>query len=298
MVGRYLGGSISSHRAVSTPCDELLARHVQDAATNRPKAAPELLQSYQSLVGALMYAASATRPDVAFAVGMLARAMTFPTQELWQDATRVLVYLAGHREGGISFPIGADGVDGRPGPLAQPQLSGLSDSDWSVRVSTTGICIFFGEAIVAWVSKRQACIALSSCEAEIMAASTAAIELVFMRNVLEELRLPADDATRLGVDNSGAVDIAHDPMHRGRTMHIERRHLKVRELVSRGIIDVYKEPGETNIADIFTKPINPKRFRQLRDRIMVGCHKAEAIPIAVKVLEPTRRARGGVKSAR
>ena len=131
-----------------------------------------------------------------------------------------------------------------------------------------------------------------------MAASTAAIELVFVRNVLEELRLPADDATRLGVDNSGAVDIAHDPMHRGRTMHIERRHLKVRELVSRGIIDVYKEPGETNIADIFTKPINPKRFRQLRDRIMVGCHKAEANPIAVKVLEPTRRARGGVKSAR
>ena len=81
-------------------------------------------------------------------------------------------------------------------------------------------------------------------------------------------------------------------------MHIERRHLKVRELVSRGIIDVYKEPGETNIADIFTKPINPKRFRQLRDRIMVGCHKAEAIPNTVKVLEPTRRARGGVKSAR
>ena len=131
-----------------------------------------------------------------------------------------------------------------------------------------------------------------------MAASTAAIELVFVRNVLEELRLPVDGATRLGVDNSGAVDIAHDPMHRGRTMHIERRHLKVRELVSRGIIVVYKEPGETNIADIFTKPINPKRFRQLRDRIMVGCHKVEATPIAVKVLEPTRRAGGGVKRAR
>ena len=80
--------------------------------------------------------------------------------------------------------------------------------------------------------------------------------------------------------------------------HIERRHLKVRELVSRGIIDVYKEPGETNIADIFTKPINPRRFQQLRDRVMINCHPTEAIPIKVKVLEPTRRARGGVKSTR
>ena len=101
-----------------------------------------------------------------------------------------------------------------------------------------------------------------------MAASTTGVEIIYLRNCLEEFNLRQHDATPLGVDNSGAIDIAHDPMHRGRTMHIERRHLKIRELVSKGVVRVYKVHTDDNLADFFTKPLNPARFRSLRDQIM------------------------------
>eukprot|EP00965_Chrysotila_dentata_P158156 5225327-Pleurochrysis_carterae.AAC.1 len=65
--------------------------------------APELLASYQSLVGALLYCSTQTRPDVAFAVGMLCRAMSCPTPELLEAARRVLMYLSHHRSIGLTF---------------------------------------------------------------------------------------------------------------------------------------------------------------------------------------------------
>lgn len=265
MVGKYLGGSVEGCKAWATPCDESLLTYVQQAANAEVKSPdPKLLESYQSLVGALLYAATATRPDIAYAVGLLARAMTYPTQDLWQSAVRVLVYLARNEDRGLSFKVTENG--GR----CRVVLKGLSDSDWSVRASTTGVCLFLDGILVVWISKRQACIALSSTEAEIMAASTAAIEIVFLRNALEELGLGQSVPTELGVDNSGAVDIAHDPMHRGRTMHIERRHLKVRELVASGIIKVHKVHTDDNLADFFTKALNPRRFARLRDQLMRG----------------------------
>ena len=59
-------------------------------------------------------------------------------------------------------------------------------------------------------------------------------------------------------------------MHRGRTMHIERRHLKIRELVSDGAVKVYKISGDDNLADIFTKALNPRRFELLRSALMTA----------------------------
>ena len=266
MVGKYLNGSTANCRKWRTPCDENLSRQVYQASCAETKPSPELLHSYQSLVGALLYAASATRPDIAHAVGLLSRAMTFPTQELWQSAVRVLAYLAHTEHLGLTFSKGGEHGSTTP----QAKLSGMSDSDWSVRVSTTGVLILLNGIPIHWISKRQACIALSSTEAEIMAASTAGIEVIYHRNVLEELLLEQSSPTPLGVDNSGAVDIAHDPMHRGRTMHIERRHLKIRELVSDGAVKVYKISGDDNLADIFTKALNPRRFELLRSALMTA----------------------------
>lgn len=119
-----------------------------------------------------------------------------------------------------------------------------------------------------WISKRQACIALSSSEAEIMAASAAGVEIIHARGCSDEMGIPQQAPTALGVDNSGAIDIAHDPMHRGRSMHIERRHLKIREFVARGLIKVYKVPTEANLADFLTKALSPSRFATLRGALM------------------------------
>ena len=81
---------LPSHQAVKTPCDDSLTRHVADALSSTDEVDDEFRRRYQSLVGALLYCSVNTRPDVAFAVGYLCRAMSKPTPELYDDALRVL----------------------------------------------------------------------------------------------------------------------------------------------------------------------------------------------------------------
>ena len=85
-----------------------------------------------------------------------------------------------------------------------------SDSDWSVGHSTTGWLCFLAGCAFAYSSKRQGCIAMSSTEAEIIAASACSVELVHFRHLLEEMGLPQTEPTVLKVDNSGAVELARD----------------------------------------------------------------------------------------
>ena len=76
------------------------------------------------------------------------------------------------------------------------------DSDWQVDCSTSGWCICYGGGAVSYGSKRQACIALSSTEAEIMAAAAAACEILYIRGLLAEMGAPQTEPTILYVDNS------------------------------------------------------------------------------------------------
>ena len=70
------------------------------------------------------------------------------------------------------------------------------------------------------------------------------------------------------VDNKGVVDMSEDYVSNNRTKHIERRHLKIRELVEQGIIKVAHVAGEDNIADILTKPLGRRRFEKLRKNLL------------------------------
>ena len=98
---------------------------------------------------------------------MLCRAMAYPTPELLEAARRVLAYLNHHRDIGLTYE--AD----------QAPVTGYSDSNWGIRHSTTGWIFNFSQACISWSSKKQPSVALSSCEAEIMAASEAAKEAAY-----------------------------------------------------------------------------------------------------------------------
>ena len=100
----------------------------------------ELLRRYQSLVGALLYCSGNTRPDVAFAVGMLCRAMSKPTKELFRDGLRVLSYLHRTRHIGLRYEANAKFLEGQ------------SDSDWGVRHSTSGWQFTYSQAVISWGS--------------------------------------------------------------------------------------------------------------------------------------------------
>ena len=135
------------------------------------------------MTGALIYLAVCTRPDFAYAVGMLSCAMHCPTSDLMADADRVLCYLLHHADVGLTYNAGMKD------PLA------MADSDWATRRSTSGWLVMWHNAAITWGSKQQATIALSSCEAEIIASSKAAQEVIYVRQLLTELGFPPSGPT-------------------------------------------------------------------------------------------------------
>ena len=105
---------------------------------------------------------------------------------------------------------------------------------------------------------------MSSTEAEIMAASLAALEAVFLRGLLSELDCLQKSPTVLGVDNQGAIALAKNYVSNSRTKHIERRHLKIRELVEEFVVKPEFVPTNDNVADILSKPLGKDKFEKFR----------------------------------
>lgn len=144
-------------------------------------------------------------------VGMLCRAMGKPTVLLLDAAYRVLFYLHHHKS--IGLRTSACATD----------LSGMSDADWSAHYSTSGFVFQLSHAAISWGSKKEQSVALSSCEAEIMALTEAAKEGAYLTRFLAELAIHCD--------STAARDLAYNPEHHERTKHIERRHFFIRDLV-------------------------------------------------------------------
>jgi len=239
------------------PCakdiDELVATALAQVVS---EVDPDLVKRYQQLVGSLLYAATNTRPDVAFSVGYLCRAMSKPTPDLYLAALRVLGYLYRTKHLGLRYQ-GSD-----------KKVYGMSDSDWAVRHSTSGFVFMFSQAAISWGSKKQASVALSSCEAEIVAGSEAAKEAVHIDRLSNSLGLGDDKPIDLFMDNQSAIAIAYNPEMHNKTKHIERRHFFIRELVEDEKIRVPYVRTTDNIADFFTKPLQGDVFEKMRNKIM------------------------------
>ena len=115
-----------------------------------------------------------SRPDITYPVGILCRAMGSPTSPLFDAALRVLAYLGRHKTVGLRYE-----PDDTP-------LAGMADSSWEIRHSTSGYTFQMNRCTISWASKKQATIALSSCEAEVVAATEAAKEAVYLDNFVSK----------------------------------------------------------------------------------------------------------------
>ena len=208
------------------------------------------------MVGALLFCATCTRPDVSYAVGMLTRAMHCPSPALLTAAERVLLYLHHHRDIGLTYDT----------TVADPIA--YADSDFSTTRSTSGWLVKWHSCAISWGSKQQPTIALSSCQAEITATSRAAQEVMYVRALLTELGFEPDGPTDLGCDNMAARATAYNPHHHDRMKHVERRHLYIRECIENGDIVVPYVATADNLADFFTKSLKPAVFFPMRDKIM------------------------------
>ena len=183
----------------------------------------------------------------------------------------------------------------------------MADSSWEIRHSTSGYTFQMNRCTISWASKKQPTIALSSCEAEVVAATEAAKEAVYLDNFVKELGYKHDEAQpiHLSLDNQAAIDSSYNPEHHQRTRHIDRKHYFIQELVEQGRIVVPFVRSDQNLADFFTKPLRPARFFSLRDKIMNVRHPvtnfffpmsptSNLFHVCVSPLSPGVNARGGV----
>jgi hypothetical protein len=241
-----------------------------------PKTESETVEAnslpYKQAVGKLMYLATCTRPDIAFTVRELAKYMSNYGSSHWAAVKHLLRYLQGTRSAGIIY-----GNIDEPYPIFKT----FTDSDWAQSESRKSICGYIVEmngGPIAWSSKQQVIIALSSCEAEYIASTHAAKEVLWIRYLAQELGFTQKDATPLYCDNQGTVACTHDPHHHSKMKHVDIRYHFVRNCVQNRLIDVIHVAGIENIADLLTKPltrfIHDKWLRRLRmDRDQGGVLK-------------------------
>ncbi|XP_057823915.2 secreted RxLR effector protein 161-like [Cryptomeria japonica] len=130
---------------------------------------------YRSLVGSLMYLTT-MRPDIMYVVSLVSRFMQDPHESHWRTAKRILRYVSGTQTFGIQYS-----------PTDKFEVVGYTDSDWvgsmDDRKSSFGYVFSFGYGVVSRSSKKQATVALSSIEAEYMAASSASSQGVWIRRI-------------------------------------------------------------------------------------------------------------------
>jgi len=142
--------------------------------------------SISSAVGSLMYAMVCTRPDIAHAVGVLSRFMSKPGKEHWTAVKQVFRYLRGTSDYGLCY-------QGRPGLDTVLDIHGFVDADWAgdldQRRFTSGYVFNLFGGVVSWMSKKQSIVALSTTEAEYMAATHASKEAVWLQRLCSSMGL-------------------------------------------------------------------------------------------------------------
>ena len=215
---------------------------------------------YRSLIGSLRYLTH-TRPDLLFSVGILSRHMENPNQEYYNGVMRILRYVKGTDNYGLIY---------KKGKLNE-ELIGYSDSDFAGnyydRKNASGHIFFFGGMAVSWSSQKQSIVALSSCEAEYIAATTATCQAVWMNRLIGELTNNEESKVKLMVDNQSTIKLSKNMSHHNRTKHIDTRYHFIRECVEDKKIKIAFIWMEDQLADIFTKALGRLQFQEMRDWI-------------------------------
>ena len=215
---------------------------------------------YASAVGSLMYAMIATRPDIAFAVGVVARYMATPGRKHWDAVKGIMRYLKGTADMCICYGSQDIGVVG----YTDSDYAGHADS----RKSTSGYVFTYAGGAVSWMSRVQKCTALSTTEAEYVAATEACKEAIWLGRLVADLGI--DATPTLHSDSMSAIQLAKNPVFHAKTKHIEVRYHFIRGVVEDRSVDLVKISTDENPADLLTKSLTTERFAFLRRLMGVG----------------------------
>ncbi|KAG7579312.1 Reverse transcriptase RNA-dependent DNA polymerase [Arabidopsis thaliana x Arabidopsis arenosa] len=218
-------------------------------------------KDYRRSIGCLRYLIH-TRPDLSYSVGVLSRYMQEPKESHGAALKQVLRYVRGTTSLGLFFKR-----------TEKVKLVGYSDSSHNVDLddgrSTTGHIFFLDDCPITWCSQKQDTVSMSSCEAEFMAATEAAKQAIWLKELMSEILSIKGEKVLLRIDNKSAIALTKNPVFHGRSKHIHRRYHFIRECVENEQVEVEHVPGNEQRADILTKPLGRIKFKEMRSLIGV-----------------------------
>ena len=223
--------------------------------TKDEQGTPVDITKYRGMIGSLLYL-TASRPDIMYSVCLCARFQSQPKESHLNAVKRIFKYLKGTSDLGIFYPSSSSF-----------DLIGFSDADYAGsqvdRKSTSGACEFLGDCLVAWHSKKQTSVALSTAEGEYIAAGSCCAQILWMQQTLQDFGIFYTNIP-IYCDNTSAINISKNPVMHSRTKHIDVRHHFLRDNVSKGNIELIYISTDKQRADIFTKPLGEDRFCLMR----------------------------------
>ncbi|KAH9762199.1 retrovirus-related pol polyprotein from transposon RE1 [Citrus sinensis] len=195
---------------------------------------------YRSILGGLQYLIL-TRPEIAYSIHKLSQYVSVPTMQHLMACKRVLKYLKETQDYGLKFVKDGD-----------MKLTSFTDADWGSdlddRKSIGAYCVYLGNNMISWSSKKQTVVTKSSAKSEYRALASATLEIAWLKSLFLEMR---------------------NLVFHSRTKHIEIDVHFIRDKVLAGDLKICYVPSEDQIADILTKPLSSPQFNYLRDKLNV-----------------------------
>lgn len=218
---------------------------------------------YRESVGSLLYLANKTRPDLAYSVGFASRHLENPTGQDITNVKRILRYVNETVDLGIKYQAG-DCTEFE-------ELVCYTDSDFAgdpeTRKSTTGYVILYCGGPISWCSRKQPIIALSSTEAEFIAAAECCKEVLYIKSLIEELTNKIVKI-ELNVDNQSSKELIKNGVGNKRSKHIDVRYRFITAEVRKKAIALKYCPTDAQLADIFTKALGSNKFVKHRNNLV------------------------------
>ncbi|XP_038902368.1 secreted RxLR effector protein 161-like [Benincasa hispida] len=189
---------------------------------------------YRSTIGALQYLTT-TRPDIAYIVNHLSKFLQRPIDIHWQAVKRILRYISATKHFGLLFQ-----------PSSDLSIFAYSDADWDSNIddqkSIAAYCVFIGNNLVSWSSKKQMVVAQSSTESEYWVLAYTASEVIWLNQLMSELGMLSSIKPIIWCDNLSTATIATNHVFHARTKHIEINTHFVRDHVLWGALEVRYVP--------------------------------------------------------